>query len=278
LNNKKGSGFRGFMKFAVLYLGRLLTVAFILFPIGYTLEYVQNSPYGQERFSIRHLEINGIQNAERAELEASVRRSLPANLLQVNPGQIREVVESEPWVKSASVRRLLPDRLVVTIQERQPVAVATIDGEFYIVDAMGSVLDRYGARHKALDGPIVKGLINVARENAREDNQERMRAYLAVIADFRTAAEDLLTHISEIDVQNSRKVALIPTDEPIPVFVGDRAFLHRYQIFKNSHSVYEELKRQYGTIEYVDVTFEDKIIFHTPQEQQALMRSEAQFR
>lgn len=277
MNNKKGISFRAFMRFAALYLGRLLTVAIILFSIGYALQYAQNASDGQERFSIRRLDITGIRNADRAALEALVRRSLPTNLLLVDPGQVREVVESEPWIKSATVRRVLPDRLVVALEERQPAAVATIDGEFYVVDADGAVLDRYGARHKSIDGPIVKGLINVARENARDDNQARMRAYLAVTADFRTAAEDFLGYISEIDVENPRKVALIPTDDPIPIFVGDRAFLHRYQTFRDSRSLYDELKRQYGTIEYVDVTFEDKIIFHTPQTQQALMRSEAQF-
>jgi len=261
----------------MLYLGRLLTVALILSSLGYAIQYAQISPYGKARFSARHLDITGVQNADKAALEALIRRSLPANLLQVHASQIRQIVESEPWVNAATVRRVLPDRLVVAIEERQPAAVATIDGEFYVVDANGSVLDRYGARHKSIDGPIVKGLINVARENAREENQARMRAYLAVIADFKTAAEDSLSYISEIDVENPRKVALIPTDEPIPVFVGDHSFLRRYQTFQNSRSLYEELKSQYGNIEYVDVTFEDKIIFHTPQTQQALMRSEAQF-
>ncbi|MFB3902467.1 MAG: cell division protein FtsQ/DivIB [Acidobacteriota bacterium] len=277
MNNKKGGSFRTFMKFAILYLGRLLTVAFILFAIGYGLQYAQSSPYGRQRFAIRHLDIRGIQNADKAALEAMVRRGLPANLLQVSPGQVREIVESEPWIKSATVRRVFPDRLVITLEERQPAAVATIDGELYVVDADGTVLDHYSARHKSVDGPIVKGLINVARENAREDNRERMRAYLAVVTDFKKAAEDLLGYISEIDVDNPRKVALIPTDEPIPVFVGDRAFFRRYQTFRNNQALYEELKQQYGAIEYVDVTFEDKIIFHTPQSQQALMRAEAQF-
>ncbi len=275
MNNKKGNSFGAFMKFTMLYLGRLLTVAFILFSLVYTLQYAKSSSYGKARFSIRHLDFAGIQNADKTALDALVRRSLPANLLQFDATEIREIVESEPWIKSASVRRVLPDRVVITVEEHQPAAIATIDGEFYVVDADGSVLDRYGARHKSIDGPIIKGLINVARENAREDNQARMRAYLAVVADFKTAAEDLLSYISEIDVENPRKVALIPTDEPIPIFVGDRAFLHRYQTFQNNRGLYEELKRQYGTIEYVDVTFEDKIIFHTPQSQTALMRSEA---
>jgi cell division septal protein FtsQ len=254
-----------------------LTVAVILLSIGYALDYAQSSSDGRARFSVRHLEIAGIRNADPTSLEALVRRSLPDNLLRVDPGRVRGVLESEPWVKSATVRRVFPDRLVVTIEERQPAAVATIDGEFYVVDANGAVLDRYSARHKSVDGPIVKGLVSVARENARDDNEARMRAYLAVIADFKTAAEDLLGYISEIDVENPRKVALVPTDEPIPIFVGDRAFLHRYLTFRNSRELYEELKRQYGTIEYVDVTFEDKIIFHTPQTQRALMRSEARF-
>lgn len=277
MNNKKGNSFRAFMKVTMLYLGRLLTVTIILFSLAYTLQYAQNSAYGRQRFSIRHLDFTGIHNADKTALEVLVRRSLPASLLQFDPAEIRQIVESEPWIKSATVRRVFPDRVVIAVEERQPAAIATIDGEFYVVDADGNVLDRYGARHKSVDGPIVKGLINVARENAKEDNQARMSAYLAVIADFKTAPEDLLTHISEIDVENPRKVALIPTDEPIPIFVGNQAFLHRYQTFLDNRGTYDELKRQYGTIEYVDVTLEDKIIFHTPQNQQALMGNEAEF-
>lgn len=265
------------MKFGLLYLGRVLTVALIAFSIVYGLQYAQNSSYGKARFAIRHLEITGIQNADKSALEALVRRGLPASLLQVNPAQIRSLVEAEPWIQSAVVRRVFPDHLLVAVQERQAAAIATIDGEFYVVDADGLVLDRYGARHKSIDGPIVKGLINVARENAREENQTRMRAYLAVVTDFKTAPEDLLGYISEIDVENPRKVALIPTDEPIPVFVGDRSFLHRYQVFQGGRGLYEELKQQYGSIEYVDVTFDDKIIFHTPQAQQAMVRTETEF-
>jgi len=275
--NKKGNRLATFLRLTTLYLGRLLTVAIIVFSLAYGLHYAQDSSYGKQRFAIRDLDLAGIKHADKAALETLVRRGLPVNLLQTDLDQIREIVESEPWIKSATVHRLLPNRLVITVVEREPAAVATIDGEFYVVDAEGNVLDHYGARHQSIDGPIVKGLTNVARENAREDNQARMAAYLAVITELRKAPEDLLGLISEIEVENPRRVALIPSDEPIPIIVGDRNFLQRYQKFLDSRSVFEELKRQYGNIEYVDVTFDDKIIFHRPQDQQALVQHEAEF-
>ncbi|HXK61653.1 MAG TPA: FtsQ-type POTRA domain-containing protein [Acidobacteriota bacterium] len=277
MNSKKDRRIAKLTASVMIIAGRCLCVAIIVFSLAYWLEYAGNSPYGNERFAVRTIELTGTEHADSEALQAIVRRSLPVNLLQADVDQIRSIVESEPWVKSATVRRVLPDRLLVAVEEHEPAAIATIDGELYLVDFDGNILDRYGSRHQSIGGPIVKGLINVARENAREENRARMAVYHAVIAEFQAAPEDLLNNISEIDVGNPRRTALVPADDPIPVYVGDHAFLERYRRFLESRNLFEELKRQYGSIEYIDVTFEDKIIFHRPQDQQALIQQPERF-
>ena len=39
----------------------------------------------------------------------------------------------------------------------------------------------------------------------------------------------------------------------------------RYETFVSQKDLYDRLKEEYGMIESVDVTYDSKIIFHTPQ-------------
>jgi cell division septal protein FtsQ len=260
-----------FLRVLCVHLGRLVTVVAILGSLGYALYYAQASPDGARLFPIARIEFTGTAQMDQEALTALLRRSLPPNLLQVDLPAVRRTVESEPWVQSARVRRVLPDRLVIDVVERQPAAVATIDSELYVVDQDGTILDRYSASYDGLERPIVKGLVNLARENARDGNAARMRAYLRVVSALEKSPKGYLAYISEIDVENPQRVALIPNDAPVPVFVGDTAFLERYETFLSSLGMYRQLTEKYGPIEYVDVTFGDRIIFHTAGAEQAEM-------
>ena len=70
---------------------------------------------------------------------------LDPDLLLIDLDRVRALVESESWVKEATVRRKLPDGLFIHITERQAVAMAAIDTELYIVDREGVILDRPGS-------------------------------------------------------------------------------------------------------------------------------------
>ncbi len=69
----------------------------------------------------------------------------------------RARIESLPWVKEAMLRKVYPDKLLIEIKERQPLAVWQRDsGGFVLVEAGGRVIsDRVDARHAGL--PLVVG-------------------------------------------------------------------------------------------------------------------------
>lgn len=50
------------------------------------------------------------------------RRNVQGNLLTVNIDRVRESLEKLPWVRSVSIRREFPDRLVVGLEEHQVLA------------------------------------------------------------------------------------------------------------------------------------------------------------
>ncbi len=216
-------------------------------------------------FRLQKVQFAGLRHLDADRLDQLVRAASPANALLVDLDRVRSLIESEDWVEEAVVRRRLPDQLHVFVTERKPAAAATIDGQLQVVDASGVVLAPYGADFQSLDRPIVKGLKNVALENALQENSVRMATYLRILADMDAAGPGYAGSISEIDVSDPERVAVVPTEEPVPVFLGDHDFARRYQVFLARLDLYRELKARHGVIESVDVTYDDKIIIHTPE-------------
>ena len=58
-------------------------------------------------------------------------------MLYVDVDEARARIEALPWVKSAEVRRIWPDRIEVRITERKPVAVWQKDGTKTVIDIDG---------------------------------------------------------------------------------------------------------------------------------------------
>ncbi len=107
-------------------------------------------------FEVRHVTINGLKYTDRLVVhEQAV--SGPSNaMLLVGLDDVRARVMALPWVADASVRRELPDTLVVDVTERKPVALWQYRHRLALIDVQGRVLTRAGlARFGAL--PIVVG-------------------------------------------------------------------------------------------------------------------------
>jgi len=252
---------RGTVKSMAILCARIVFLGLIVLVGAYSLAYSRHPPEVAMGFQLEQIHYQGLVHLDRRALDALIYQSVSENLMSVDLDRIRDLVESESWVREATVRRKLPNQLVIHIRERQAVALAAIDNELYVVDGEGVILDRPGPSHQWIDRPIVRGLINAARENAQEENLLRMQVYLRVV-------EELASHnrsISEVDVEIPEQVTVIPADDPIPVHLGNDDFFMRYETFVSQKDLYDRLKEEYGMIESVDVTYDSKIIFHTPQ-------------
>lgn len=58
-----------------------------------------------------------------AGVQAAIAGKLTGNFFTINLNQARSVFESAPWVRNATVRRIWPNSLRVTIEEQQPLAL-----------------------------------------------------------------------------------------------------------------------------------------------------------
>lgn len=215
-------------------------------------------------FDLKFVTYEGARRFSTKEFERVLWREPDRDLWRLDLEQIRDLIESDRWVHSAVVRRRFPDTLQVYLVEREAVAVAAVDDELLIVDSEGVLLGRHGPDFAHLDRPILKGLVNGAMDHATEENSKRVQLYLQAVNDLAGPGPDYTLGISEISVEDPERLAVLPSDDPVPVYLGREGFRERYERFLSQRDLYLQLKQQHGLVEYVDVTYDNRVIFHTP--------------
>ena len=85
--------------------------------------------------------ISGIAQLQPSEVLAAANISPKGSLAFFDVAEARERLERVPLIKSASVRKLYPNELIVGIEERKPYAIWQLNGELFVIAADGTVID-----------------------------------------------------------------------------------------------------------------------------------------
>jgi cell division protein FtsQ len=128
-----------------------------------------------------------------------------------------------PWVRTARVRRELPDRVVIRVREYRPVAIVRVEagsGEksLYYVAADGRIfapVDGSDGR----DLPYVSGLTRADLEGANGHGTQAVRDALGALAAAAPQAS-ALGPISEVHVDLQEGVTIMPTRPAVPIHLG----------------------------------------------------------
>lgn len=131
----KEEGARRFYRRSLILIGVLAMVSGAI--------WLSQSP----AFSVASIEVDGQTRADVDAALAEAEVYLGRPLILVNTGRVESILENDPWVRAAEVRRRLPDKVSIDITERRPVA-AMKAGERYVVVTD----DGRGMRHS--DEPV----------------------------------------------------------------------------------------------------------------------------
>lgn len=132
---KKGKARDGEMKSSRARLRRIGWITVGLLVVGFTgvafasaYSWLTRSPL----FTVRTIDMNRCSNVSLEEVWAIVRGDGSGILWSVPAKEVARRLSGHPWVRSVSVRKSFPDRLVVRIQERTPVAMVNLDALHYL--------------------------------------------------------------------------------------------------------------------------------------------------
>ena len=143
---------KGIVEFAGA-IGILFSIAVLCLLFIYVYSYLLSTPY----FAVKEASVRGLK--ELTEKDILTLAAIPAhqNLLAVNTDLVVKRVSANPWVKNIYVGRELPNRLVLEVRERNPVAMIKQASDFYLMDNEGFVFKKLG-KNDEVDLPILTGI------------------------------------------------------------------------------------------------------------------------
>ena len=195
------------------------------------------------------LQITGAAHASRGAIEKIFADDEGVSVYLIPLSERRDAVRDVAWVKEASVARVWPNRVIVRVQERTPVAfVRTNASRFGLIDSQGVILPPATDRFKL---PVLSGVRAADPVVKRREGVQRM---LRLTADL----GDVMANISEIDVSDgdNLKVSQPYDGRFLTLLLGDRNFKARYGNFL-SH--YSQIQQRLPGAAVLDLRLEDRI-------------------
>lgn len=159
-----------------------------------------------------------------------------SGFLRVDVERIRTELEAMPWVKRASVRRTWPDRLVVRVEEQQPMARWAGGG---LVNAEGEMF-RPGQDEAWTDLPLLRGPRNTERVMTR------------ALVDMHELLAPLGLRVSHLTLNERRSWDLL-LDNGLRLGLGKADLSLRLQRFVRVYA--EELQPRLHAIDSVDLRY-----------------------
>jgi cell division protein FtsQ len=94
------------------------------------------------QFSINDIKVIGNYHLEHKDVISSVKIEKGEPLLKISLKDIEERLVQNAWVKSASIKKQLPDTLLIRIVEAEPMALLSLKKRLYLMDGEGELLER----------------------------------------------------------------------------------------------------------------------------------------
>ena len=107
-------------------------------------------------FQVKNVEIRGCRKISEKTILSLARIDGMPNLFTLPLKEISGRVEAHPWVEYVKVRKIFPDRVLIHIEERRPMAILQLEEPFYI-DSKGVIFSRVGDQDE-YNFPFLTGL------------------------------------------------------------------------------------------------------------------------
>jgi cell division protein FtsQ len=212
---------------------------------------------GNESFLLSEFEVRGNNVLTDDEVITLSGAEIGENLLDVRISALEEAVAASPRVYRARARRVLPDRVVLTLDEKRPAAlVAAGVADLLEVTEKGEVLPPV-AQSGALDLPVITGAVGDVSVGTEELSPELSDA-LAMLARARDVSEGLWMEISEVRIAPGSGLVIYTVADGAEIRVGsgalDSSDLERLWL------VIRDIRDRGLEAETIDLRYRDQVV------------------
>lgn len=219
--------------------------------------YMGNSPH----FEVSSIKVKGNIFLPSSEVIKKAGIQLHTNILKIKPEEIKSRLDQEVWIKRATIRRELPNRIIIELQEREPFMIwmggTKQDGRGYLVDREGVLLKEVQEGEEMARNLPIFTTSSLIPLTSTESEPEMVYVQKIIPEIAKILQEDifLFKKIKEIHLSGTGSITLIP-DTGTPEI---RVHLLDYQ---RNLEYFKRLLPQLDVthLEYIDLRFKKRVV------------------
>jgi len=230
---------------------QLLLVSFFLFMGHWFYVHLLADPF----FRVREVEVEGYRKISRDTLLSLITIEGMPNLFTVRLREIAKRVESHPWIDHVKVRKIFPNKILIQVEERKPIAILQLE-ELYYIDRQGVIFSRAGDRDE-YNYPFVTGL---TRDVLEKDPAEATRLITKALELLRAADREKaspLEEISEIHMEKAFGVECFTQTEGLEVIMG---WDHFGEKLKRLSLIWSDLRKRGWSASSIDCSDLERMV------------------
>ncbi|HEY2547530.1 MAG TPA: FtsQ-type POTRA domain-containing protein [Candidatus Acidoferrum sp.] len=205
------------------------------------------------------IELTGNHIVSREAVLQPFARDRNRSVLRIPLDTRRSQLEQLPWVESASVQRILPNRIRVELTERTPIAFLRNGADLALIDAHGVILDR--PEGEDLHFPIVTGL---PESMPREEREKRMQTYQEFLRDADLVRAESSDRVSEVDLSSAKDLRVVmtglasPTDsQAVTIHFGSNDFAGKFRMLVEN---FAQWQANAGRVQSIDLQYSRQVV------------------
>lgn len=205
-----------------------------------------------------NIQATGLSQVSRSEMLPVFGEDIGRNVFFVPIAERRKQLEQIPWIEHATVMRLLPDQIRITVTERKPIAFQRQGQQVGLVDANGVLLTEPPAmmaqHHYSF--PVVTGIDS---RDPIASRRARMEVYQSLVGELDAGGQHLSDQVSEIDLSDPEDARVLMPEQGTDILahLGSDHFLERFQRYKTHIA---EWRQQYPKLTEVDLRYEQQVV------------------
>jgi cell division protein FtsQ len=205
--------------------------------------------------SIGEIVIQGNDYLSKDEILYRSKVKLGENTFKLDLKESKDSLIQEPWIKEAEIKRVIPNKIIISVKERKVAAFVCIGDEYFTSSKEGLVLSKIVKTEEGFDLPLILGLeISEIKIGETIDKPE-----------FKTALESINSvevilpkKFSHVVILSSDDFMICNKDDTLKVRVnGPEEIINKENLLREA---LEKIKREKLSVEYIDVRFKDSLV------------------
>jgi len=212
--------------------------------------WVTSSPH----FAIKEIVVRAGQRVSERDIRRLADLNEGDNIIDFRLREVVENIEIHPWVKSASVMRELPDRLVIEVVERKPVAAIAL-GSLYYVDGEGEIFKKI-LPGEDMDLPVLTGITLREVVESKESVVPLIELGISVVSVAANSNVMPAQEVSEVKLDRELGATVVRASDGLTIKVGRSELVEKWTRLE---SALVELGAEAPKVGELDLNYEGRV-------------------